>query len=102
MDITVKELKEKLDRGDDFVLVDVRETYENAEFNVGGTLIPLGELPGKIGNLAGHESDEIVVYCRSGNRSGSAKKLLQQAGFTNVRNLEGGMLAWVDMFGTKK
>ena len=99
MDITVQELKQKLDNGEDFTLVDVRETYEHEEFNVGGRLIPLGELPSSIAELAAAKDGEVVVYCRSGKRSGMAQRLLQQAGFSNVRNLEGGMLAWVDTFG---
>lgn len=100
MDITVKELKEKLDKGEDFVLIDVREPYEHEEFNVGGELIPLGSIPTSLEDLEAHKEDEIVVYCRSGRRSATARELMQQAGFKNVRNLEGGMLAWVETFGS--
>lgn len=99
MDITVQELKEKMDRGDQFVLIDVREPYENAEFNIGGQLIPIGSFMASIPELEGHKNEEVVVYCRSGNRSGMAKMLLESSGFTNVRNLLGGMLQWRDVHG---
>jgi rhodanese-related sulfurtransferase len=93
-DITAKELKTKLDNKENFTLIDVREIHENAEFNIGGALWPLGLFPDKIKSLEGKENDEIVVYCRSGNRSGIAKSQLVNAGFKNVRNLLGGMMNW--------
>ncbi len=99
MDITVQELKEKMDRGDQFVLIDVREPYENTEFNIGGQLIPIGSFMATIPELDEHKNEEVVVYCRSGNRSGMAKMLLEASGFTNVRNLLGGMLQWRDVHG---
>ncbi len=98
MNIDAKELKEKLDRGDDFVLIDVRESHEHQEFNVGGQLIPVGIIQTKVPELEQHKNDEVVVYCRSGARSGMAQQILQRAGFTNVRNLTGGMLAWRETF----
>ncbi len=98
MNITANELKEKLDRGDDFVLIDVRESYEHEEFNVGGQLIPVGVIHAKIPELEQHKNDEVVVYCRSGARSGMAQQILINAGFTNVRNLTGGMLNWMETF----
>lgn len=101
MDITVQELKNKIDAEEKFVLVDVRESYEHDEFNMGGKLMPLGELPSSMAELSQSKDDEVVVYCRSGKRSGMAQRLLQQAGFRNVRNLEGGVLAWVDAHGSK-
>lgn len=98
-DITVQELKEKLDRGDDFVFIDVREPYEYEEYNIGAELIPLGDIAEAIPSLLEkHKDDEIVVHCRSGKRSAAAQDLMRQAGFTNVRNLEGGVLAWADAF----
>ncbi len=99
MDITVKELKDKLDKGEHFVLIDVREPYEHEEFNVGGELIPLGNIPASLEDLEDHKEEEIVLYCRSGRRSATAQELMRQVGFKNVRNLEGGMLAWVETFG---
>ncbi len=99
MDISVQELREKLNRGDDFVLIDVRESYEHEEFNVGGRLIPIGSIMGAIPDLEDHKEAEIVLYCRSGNRSAMAEQLLQMAGFTQTRNLTGGMNAWVETFG---
>lgn len=98
MDITPKELKEKLDRGDDFVLIDVREPHEHEAFNVGGELIPLKTIPYRLGELEAQKDAEIVVYCRSGNRSGMAQQFMRQNGFANVRNLTGGMLAWEEEF----
>lgn len=95
MDATIQEIKDRQAEGkNDFVLLDVREDYERAEFNIGGIHIPLGDLTGSFEKLAPHKDEEIVVYCRSGKRSGMAAHLLGQAGFANVRNLEGGMLAW--------
>jgi rhodanese-related sulfurtransferase len=102
MDITVQELREKLARKDDFVLIDVREPYEHEEFNVGGNLIPMGNFPMVISSLISHKDDEVVVYCRSGRRSASVQYQLKEAGFTKVRNLEGGMLEWIDHFGMSK
>jgi len=101
MDINVQELKERLDKNDDsFILIDVREPHEHEEFNVGGKLIPLGSVPHELDDLEAHKDDEIVVYCRSGNRSGRAQQFMEQSGFHNVRNLEGGMLAWMEAYGT--
>lgn len=99
-DITVQELKQKLDAKEDFVFIDVREPYEYEEFNLGAKLIPLGSIPGALNELEPHKNDEIVVHCRSGARSGKAKAFLQQMGYTKVRNLTGGVLAWAEAFGT--
>lgn len=95
MDITTNELKKRQQDGDnDYILIDVREGYEREEFSIGGRHIPLGELATQIDDLSEHQDEEIIVYCRSGRRSAMAQELLRQAGFKNVRNLEGGMLAW--------
>ena len=95
MDATVEEMKEReAGTEKDYVLLDVREDYERAEFNIGGIHVPLGNLMASLDKLAPHKDDELVIYCRSGKRSAMAGELLRQSGFTNVRNLEGGMIAW--------
>jgi rhodanese-related sulfurtransferase len=98
-DITVQELKERMDKGEQLHLFDVREPYEFEEFNIGATLIPLGTLPDNLANLESLKNEEIIVHCRSGARSGNAKLFLMDNGFTNVRNVLGGMMAWRDAFG---
>jgi rhodanese-related sulfurtransferase len=100
MDITVQELKKRLDEGDkSFVFIDVREPHEYQAFNLGAQLIPLGIIPVRLQDLEAHKNDEIVVHCRSGARSGQAAVFMAAHGFTNVRNVEGGVLAWIDSFG---
>ncbi|MEK7257179.1 MAG: rhodanese-like domain-containing protein [Bacteroidota bacterium] len=99
MDINVQELKQKLDSGESVALIDVREPYEFEEFNLGGKLIPIGSLMTALPNLEQHKNDEVIVYCRTGNRSGMAQQLMQSMGFTNVRNLTGGVVAWQQAFG---
>ena len=93
--ITVDELKTRLDAGENIHLLDVREPSENADFNIGGTLLPLGEIRNMNTDAIDEWKDEeIVAYCRSGNRSGIAAQFLEQIGFKNVKNLVGGMIAW--------
>jgi rhodanese-related sulfurtransferase len=93
--ISVEELKSKMDSGENFRLVDVREPQENAEYNIGGTLLPLGNIMGmQIDPIENYKDDEVILYCRSGNRSGQAAMFLETMGFKNVKNLAGGMLAW--------
>ena len=93
--ITVDELKTRLDAGENIHLLDVREPSENADFNIGGTLLPLGEIRNMNTDAIDEWKDEeIVAYCRSGNRSGVAAQFLEQVGFKNVKNLVGGMIAW--------
>jgi len=102
MDITVQELRQKLESGEKFVFIDVREPWENEEFNLGAQLIPLGTLINSMYELDEHKNEEIVVHCRSGTRSGQAQGLMQANGFTNVRNLTGGIMAWEAAFGKTK
>ncbi len=102
MDITVQELRQKLESGEQFIFIDVREPWEQEEFNIGARLIPLGNLPNSMYEFDDHKNDEIIVHCRSGARSGMAQGMLQANGFTNVRNLTGGMLAWEAAFGKTK
>ncbi len=98
IDITTDELKQRIDAGEKLNLFDVRETYEFDEFNIGATLIPLGELPNKLSELAHLKNEEIIIHCRSGARSNNAKMFLLDNGFTNVRNVLGGMLDWRSKF----
>lgn len=93
-DITCEELKTRLDKGETLNIIDVREPYEFEEFNIGAQLIPLGEIPFKLEELAHLKTEEIIVHCRSGARSSNAKLFMMENGFTNVRNLIGGMMEW--------
>jgi rhodanese-related sulfurtransferase len=95
--ISVEELKARLDAGEHPNLLDVREPVENAEFNIGGTLLPLGNIRNMDTDaIDGWKDQEVICYCRSGNRSGQACMILETVGFTNVKNLNGGMLAWIE------
>lgn len=100
-DITVEELKAKMDRGDNFLFIDVREQHEYDMYNLNAQLIPLGTLPQHIDELEDHKEDEIIIHCRSGMRSATAKAMLEQVGFTKVRNLLGGVLDWIAKYETK-
>jgi rhodanese-related sulfurtransferase len=98
--ITVEELKRRLDAGEKLNIVDVREPYENADFNIGGVLIPLGQIQSmQIDEIEDLKDKEVILYCRSGNRSGQACMFLDAMGFKNTRNLVGGMLAWQEKVG---
>ena len=93
--ITVQELKAKLEANETLNLIDVREPHENVEFNIGGTLLPLGKIQTmQIDDIEALRNEEVILYCRSGNRSGQAAMILEQFGFTKLYNLQGGMLAW--------
>jgi rhodanese-related sulfurtransferase len=93
--ITIGELKDRLGRGEKINLVDVREVSEHNEFNIGGELIPLGSIQAMdISQLESLRDQEVICYCRSGNRSGQACQILDMLGFKNTKNLQGGMLAW--------
>jgi rhodanese-related sulfurtransferase len=97
--VTVQELKSKLDANQNVHLIDVRELHENAVFNIGGTLFPLGKIQTmQIDDIEDLRNEEVVVYCRSGMRSMQACMILQQLGFTNVSNLQGGMVEWEATF----
>jgi hypothetical protein len=97
MDITVEELKHRLNKGEDLHFLDVREDYEYEEQNLGAKLIPLGELPDRIEELEDWKNNEVIVHCRSGARSGRAKSFMEAQGFTNVRNVTGGLLAYNEL-----
>ncbi|HMK21327.1 MAG TPA: molybdopterin-synthase adenylyltransferase MoeB [Terriglobales bacterium] len=98
-EMQVEELKRRLDKGDDLYVLDVREPHEYQICNIGGHLIPLGDLPKRVNEL--DSSREIVAHCRSGVRSAKAVGFLQQAGFRKVHNLAGGILAWADRIDPK-
>jgi molybdopterin/thiamine biosynthesis adenylyltransferase/rhodanese-related sulfurtransferase len=93
-EITPRELKARLDRGDNLFILDVREPHEYQICNIGGYLIPLGDLSKRVNEL--DSSREIVAHCRSGKRSAEASEFLRQSGFRKVLNLKGGILAWSD------
>ncbi|MCF2442519.1 rhodanese-like domain-containing protein [Dyadobacter sp. CY345] len=97
MDITVEELKERLDKGEELNFYDVREEHEFEEDNLGAILIPLAELPDHVAELEPLKDSEIIIHCRSGARSGKAAKFLESQGFTNVRNVLGGILAYREL-----
>lgn len=94
MDITVKELSERMTSGETaFLLLDVRETHEWETGRLDGAQhIPLRQVPARLGELP--REREIIVYCRMGGRSANAQQLLRANGFENVRNLIGGITAW--------
>jgi adenylyltransferase/sulfurtransferase len=93
-EITPRDLKSRLDRGDDLFILDVREPHEFQICNLNGHLIPLGELPRRVHEL--DSSREIVAHCRSGKRSAEAVDFLRKTGFRKILNLKGGILAWSD------
>jgi rhodanese-related sulfurtransferase len=101
--ITVQELKKRLDAGEKLNILDVREPSEYADFNIAATLIPLGKIQaGQVDEIADWKDQEVIVHCRSGARSQTACMFLETFGFTNTKNLEGGMLAWQQQSGPVK
>jgi len=98
--ISVDEVKKRLDAGEKLNLVDVRQPEETAEFNIGGIAIPLGSIQNmQTEQIDDLRDEEVIFYCRSGNRSGQAALILEQLGFSNAKNLTGGMLKWREKFG---
>src|SRR5271167_1936598 len=98
-DISVEELKKKLDNKEDVFILDVREPHEYQICNLNGYLIPLGDLPKRVSEL--DSSREIVAHCKMGGRSAKAVAFLQQAGFSRVSNLTGGITAWAERIDPK-
>lgn len=97
---SVEELKNRIEEGESIHLLDVREDYERADFNIGGLHHPLGMIQNMdTEQFDDWKDDEIIIYCRSGKRSANACLILESMGFKNVVNLEGGVLAWIDKFG---
>jgi adenylyltransferase/sulfurtransferase len=95
--ITALQLKEKLAKGEDIQLIDVREPFEHEAFNIGGTLIPLGEIVQQVDKIS--KEKEVVFYCRKGIRSQLAiQRLLDKFPYTNLTNLIGGTEMWKKEF----
>jgi rhodanese-related sulfurtransferase len=98
--ITVNELKARIDAGEKLNILDVREDIERADFNIGGTYFRLGRIQEMaIDDIEDLKDKEVIIYCRSGNRSQVAARMLEQMGFKNTVNVAGGMLDWIDKFG---
>ena len=101
--ISVEELKQRIDSGEKINLIDCREPHEYAEFNLGGKLVPVGKIQTmQTEDLDDLKDEEIIIYCRSGNRSGMACMVLDQMGFKNTVNVTGGVLAWQEKFGKEQ
>jgi len=95
-EVSVEELKEKLDSKEDFQLIDVRETFEYETSNLEGENIPLGGLLIEADKISSDKP--VIIMCRSGKRSAAAVMQLEHRGFTNLYNLKGGILAWQEQF----
>ena len=94
MNITVKELKDRLSVHESVNIIDVREELEFHTFNIGGENIPLGNLLAEINELKYNKNQALVVVCQRGLRSETARRVLESHGYSNVKNLTGGLLAW--------
>jgi rhodanese-related sulfurtransferase len=101
--ISVEELRKRMEAGEKINLIDCREPHEYAEFNIGGQLIPIGRFQTmQVDELEDLKDEEVIIHCRSGNRSGQACLLLDTMGFKNTRNVVGGMLEWQEKFANAK
>lgn len=96
-DISCQEVKTRLSKGEKFHFIDVREDWEYEEENIGARLIPLGDLPNRMNEIASLKNEEVIVHCKSGARAGRAKKFLLSQGFQNVKNMEGGIQAYLEL-----
>lgn len=97
--ITVEELKARMDAGEKINLIDCREPEEYAEFNIGGKLVPLGKITSmQADELDDLKEEEVIVHCRSGKRSVTACLFLEAVGFKNTVNVVGGVLDWQAKF----
>lgn len=102
-EITVEQLKQRLDNGEELNVIDVREADEYAEYNIGAKHIPLGNIVGmQLEELDDLKDEEIIIHCRSGKRSMQACMVLEQVGFNNVVNVTGGVMAWQEKYGNEK
>ena len=101
--ITVDELKARIDSGEKINLIDCREPHEYEEANLGGKLVPLGKIQTmQVDELEDLKDEEVIIHCRSGKRSQMACMVLDQMGFKNIVNVDGGILAWHEKFGPKQ
>ena len=97
--ISPQELKERIDKGEELYIVDVREPDEHAAFNIGGRLVPVGDiLAMQTEEIDEWKDKEVIFYCRSGARSARAAQFAEMLGFQNTVNLTGGMLSWKEAF----
>ena len=102
-EITVEELKQKMDSGEKINLIDCREPHEYLEANMGGKLIPLGKIQTmQVEEIEDLKEEEVIIHCRSGKRSMMACMVLDQLGFKNTVNVIGGILEWQEKFGNTK
>lgn len=102
-EITVEELKQRIDNGEQLNVIDVREPDEYTEYNIGAKLIPLGLIMGmQLDELDDLKDEELIIHCRSGKRSMQACMVLKQVGFSNVVNVIGGAMAWQEKYGNQK
>jgi len=93
-EVTVVELKEMVDNGDEFQIIDVREPFEFEMVNIGAQLIPMGTIPDNIHEIA--TDKKVIIHCKSGARSANIVQFLKTKGLNNVYNLKGGIFAWID------
>lgn len=93
-EVTVTELKQMKDNGEDIQLIDVREPHEAAVAQIGGELIPMGSVMDHLDRFS--RDKKVIIHCRSGARSGAIVQALEKQGFDNVYNLKGGILAWAN------
>lgn len=90
--VTVKELKRRIDAGEDVYLLDVREPWEQKIAQIGGKLIPMNEVPQRLAEI--DRDREVIIHCHAGTRSQRVAEFLQQSGYSRVANLAGGIQAW--------
>lgn len=95
-EVTAEELKSRLARQEDLLIIDVRERWEYEEYNIGASNIPLGDLPHNLSGLPLDKGAEIILHCQSGKRSYQAQKYLGWQGFDNVKSLKGGIEAFIN------
>jgi rhodanese-related sulfurtransferase len=98
-EISVHELKERIEKGETLHVIDVREEWEYEEFNIGARNIPLSVFMSRLEELQDLKDQEVIVHCKMGSRSSQAAQVLHQLGFSKVKNLSGGVEEWKKHFG---